>query len=830
MKKYTSFLFSMLFTGVLILLFALSIAYATFVENDYGTQTAKILIYNAKWFEGLLLILCINLLGSVFKYELVSKKKWPVLLFHVAFVIIALGAAITRYVGFEGNMHIREGQSSNTMVSPETYITVKASSGNQSAHKEKEVLFSPYTANRFKENIELNGHDIKVENLKFVPSASETLVIDPTGEPIVSILAVTGSNVRTDFNLRRGETKKASGMMQQALDTIAPGSKTEVNTELVYSLNTFHFAVKQFLSKGKTQLTYTPSEQGAARTDALQTRISIDGQSKELIVFGNSGTVGQDYTVQLNGVDVSVSFGSKIIELPFSIHLNEFQLERYPGSNSPSSYASEVVVIDGASEKPHRIFMNNILKYGGYRFFQSSYDTDEKGTILSVNNDSFGTSITYFGYLLMAIGMVLTLFTKQSRFKTLLRASSKLRAERNKFFAVLVLGILFTFSANAQSQIKRNLISDFGELVTQSPQGRLEPVSTLASEILRKVAKKTSWDGMQPTEVFLEMQANPEKWKNMEIIRVANPELRKQLSAKGNYVTFNSLVQSREMGGYKLGAMVQAAYEKKSNERNKLDKEIINVDERANILMNVFSGDFLTIFPVPGDENHKWVSINQTTELNADNANFARNTYISYFTAAAAADWVTAAQLLKMLKSNQQQFGAKVMPSKTKVKLEVLYNDLNIFGKLAKIFMFSGLFLLFVQLAMLFNPRIKFTRLKQIAFWFILILFAAETAGLAIRWYISEHAPWSNQLGYLPRRFDFCPALRNYAFSHCSSGRINAISCWNELDEPRNHESGPRAKIILANRACGSNYGQLRVPRYQCVARFPQSCADDFAQ
>ena len=779
MNKITSFFFSMLSTGILILIFALSIAYATFIENDYGTQTAKILIYNAKWFEGLLLLLCINLIGSVFKYELVSKKKWPILLFHVAFVVIALGAAITRYVGFEGNMHIREGQSSNTMVSTATYITVEARSGNQSVHKEKQVLFSPYTANRFKKKLELNGHDILVENQKFVSSASETLVIDPTGEPIVSILAVTQSNVRYDFNLRRGEIKKvdgitigfewmdqladinltmsdgtlyasssdslrASGMMHEDIDTITPGTKTEVNTQLVYSLNNFHFAVKQYLSKGRTQLAYTPAEQGAARTDALQTRVSIDGQSKELIVFGNPGTVGQAYSVQLNGVDVSVSYGSKIIELPFSIHLNDFQLERYPGSNSPSSYASEVVLIDGASEKPHRIFMNNILKYGGYRFFQSSYDTDEQGTILSVNNDSLGTSITYFGYLLMAIGMVLTLFTKQSRFKTLLRASSKLRAERKKFFAVLLLGVLFAFSASAQSQAKNDHVSEFGKLVTQSPQGRLEPVSTLASEILRKVAKKTSWEGMSPTEVFLEMQSNPEKWKNIEIIKVANPELRKQLGTGNNYVSFNSLVQPRELGGYKLSAMFQVAYEKKSNERNKLDKEIINVDERANILMNVFSGDFLTIFPVPGDDNHKWVSINQTTELNADNANFAKNTFISYFTSVAASDWATASQLLKMLKNNQQQFGAKVMPSKTKIQLEVLYNKWDIFGKLAKIFMFSGLILLFVQLTMLFNPRIRITRLKKIAFWFILILFAVETAGLAIRWYISDHAPWSN--------------------------------------------------------------------------------------
>ena len=76
-------------------------------------------------------------------------------------------------------------------------------------------------------------------------------------------------------------------------------------------------------------------------------------------------------------------------------------------------------------------------------------------------------------------------------------------------------------------------------LVTQSRQGRLEPTSTLASEILRKVAKKTSWEGMSPTEVYLDMQANPEKWKSIEIIKVANPELRRMLGATGKYVSFN---------------------------------------------------------------------------------------------------------------------------------------------------------------------------------------------------------------------------------------------------------------------------------------------------
>ncbi len=139
----------MFFTGLLVVIFAISIAYATFVENDYGTVTAKILIYNSLWFELLLLIMCINLIGSIFTNKLIQQKRWPGFLLHISFVIIFIGAALTRYVGYEGTMHIRENESSNTIISEPSYITIKAQKGDEIVTVEKKVMFSPYTANRF---------------------------------------------------------------------------------------------------------------------------------------------------------------------------------------------------------------------------------------------------------------------------------------------------------------------------------------------------------------------------------------------------------------------------------------------------------------------------------------------------------------------------------------------------------------------------------------------------------------------------------------------------------------------------------------------------------
>jgi hypothetical protein len=146
-------------------------------------------------------------------------------------------------------------------------------------------------------------------------------------------------------------------------------------------------------------------------------------------------------------------------------------MERYPGSNSPSSFASEVVLIDEGLEKPYRIFMNNILKYEGYRFFQSSYDTDEKGTVLVGKQRFMGYFHHLFRLLSYDVWICFHLFVKNSRFTKLVKASAKLREERKKLFAVFVLGFMMT-AANAQSSsniqpLNSGHVSEFEELLLQ---------------------------------------------------------------------------------------------------------------------------------------------------------------------------------------------------------------------------------------------------------------------------------------------------------------------------------------------------------------------------
>ena len=87
-NRFIKFFSSMKFVVLLLLLFAFSIGYATFIENDFGTDSAKALIYNTWWFELLLIILGISLILNMIKHKVFRKEKLAILGFHLSFIVI----------------------------------------------------------------------------------------------------------------------------------------------------------------------------------------------------------------------------------------------------------------------------------------------------------------------------------------------------------------------------------------------------------------------------------------------------------------------------------------------------------------------------------------------------------------------------------------------------------------------------------------------------------------------------------------------------------------------------------------------------------------------
>ncbi|MCF6358493.1 MAG: cytochrome c biogenesis protein CcsA, partial [Draconibacterium sp.] len=656
--------------------------------------------------------------------------------------------------------------------------------GQDTVSKMKDVKFSGNTKNRYKEKISFKNRTIKVENIQFIPSATRTIVEDKNGSAIISMIVLEHQN-RQELILEKGEVKNfngivfsfdnpsefttilisegSSGLVINALKgelsagkmgsertTLPLGEEFPLNQEIIYQIGHTSFALKQYIANGSTRLIHNPENKGRVH-DAFRAKITVDGETKIINVFGLKGLAGQPSSTTVNNLNVSVTYGSVLTKLPFSLFLKDFDLERYPGSHSPSSFASDVVLIDkiANTEMPFRIFMNNILKYKGYRFFQSSYDQDEKGTILSVNYDSWGTTITYLGYFLMIAGMVFSLFNRNSRFRKLIKASTKLKAQRSKILVLfLFLGISGISNAQAPSPtgtIDKTHAREFGKLLIQSNEGRIEPVNSVASEILRKVYKKNSFEGLSPVEVFLGRNADPQKWRGVKLIKVSRPEIKMMLGITGDYASFDDLMT----GGYKLSKLVEQAYGKKSAARNKSDKEIIKIDERVNICYLVLSGEMLKIFPIPDETNNSWIFLkNSEHKLPTENREFATRTLSDYFAAVNSAkhsgDWSSANNLLIKLKSNQLIYGSAVVPSQTKINLEIFYINYNIFGRLAKFYLIVGLILLLVVFISIFKPEVKLKKVIDIGTILVFILFFLHTLGLGLRWYISGHAPWSN--------------------------------------------------------------------------------------
>ena len=112
-------------------------AFGTFIESWYSTETARIYIYNATWFEAIMVFFVINFIGNMFRYNLLRLKKWPVLVLHLSWILIILGAFVTRYISFEGMMPIREGNTENVFYSDKTYLTAYVDGEMDGELKEK---------------------------------------------------------------------------------------------------------------------------------------------------------------------------------------------------------------------------------------------------------------------------------------------------------------------------------------------------------------------------------------------------------------------------------------------------------------------------------------------------------------------------------------------------------------------------------------------------------------------------------------------------------------------------------------------------------------------
>ena len=258
--------------------------------------------------------------------------------------------------------------------------------------------------------------------------------------------------------------------------------------------------------------------------------------------------------------------------LPFPIELDSFIIDYYPGGEAPRDFTSFVRI----DNHPHKISVNHIAEVGGYRLYQSSYDGNGN-SIISINHDPWGTSVTYTGYALFALGGFLLLVNPKGRFRKLLKGTVIITAllSHADAAASTVAGIS---RAEADSLRPRQVVYN----------GRIITFNTLSRDFLKKIHGSTSYRGLSPEQVVASWALFPEQWQNQPIIKVKEKWLRDSLGCTGKYISLTDMFD-RE-GRYKIAGL----YRTVPPERLRPLEEL---DEKAGLILTLLGGDFIKEVP-----------------------------------------------------------------------------------------------------------------------------------------------------------------------------------------------------------------------------------------
>lgn len=857
MKKIQNIFISTRTMAVLLLLYAFSMAYATFLENDFGTPTAKALIYEAKWFEAIMLLLILNFIGNISRYRLWRREKWPTLVFHLAFILIFIGGAVTRYVSYEGIMHIREGATSNEVVTDKNFFKIQIEEkGDILNYQDVPFTMIPddarenkwiakFTAKDFKAGYDYHGKQITVKQLQFIQRKKDSLVAGNNGVEYLHVVSA-GQSGRENIYIKAGDSKLVNGtlvsynrpidgavefkndgsglmiktpvdanfmtMATQATGTTKKDEFQPLALRSLYTINDLKLVVPEGLKKGK--LIAYEGDRKKDKDVPDQLTVEVQGPKTKQIVDlsvekGNPNAFKQ---IAMDGMNVILGFGPKVYNTPFSLKLDKFVMETYPGSSAPSAYESHVQVIDKGKQTPYKIFMNHVLNHGGYRFFQASFDPDRKGTVLSVNHDFIGTIITYFGYTFLFLGMFVTFFWKGSHFWKLNKNLKSVNHKR----AITVILLLLSMSFNAQyidthgtdgskeqahsaadghghgnadaalmeegkpkkesqnslglrspkpitadeiigkNKISKEHADQFAYLLVQNYDGRIVPMNTQALDVLRKLYKKDSFTGtdgksLDANQWFLSINTDTASWTMVPMIKVGakgGDELKKK--TKANEEGYTSLMQMfpADASGqlhYVLEDDYNIAFRKKPADQSNYDKEVIAVNDRVQVFNEFFSGQLMRIVPVQNDPNNTWHSwLDQNFEPDEASQKVMGPYFSSVLDAQKNGDWNKAGAELKKLEQYQNTWGKNVVPSESKVKLEVFMNKVNLNFKLLIFYTLIGGLLLVLGFIELFKPNKILNKVIKGIIAIGIVGYTAHFLGLVSRWYLSGHAPWSN--------------------------------------------------------------------------------------
>lgn len=442
--------------------------------------------------------------------------------------------------------------------------------------------------------------------------------------------------------------------------------------------------------------------------------------------------------------------------LPFNIRLNKFDVKYHSGTDAASDYVSRFTISDKGHETQGEVSMNKIFSYGSMRFYQSSYDSDMLGASISTNSDPVGIPVTYTGYALLFISLVAMLFDPKGAYRQLLRSPMLKKG-------ALIIALMASFGTHSVAAendkitahyLPENVASKFGELNILY-NNRICPMQTFAIDFTKKLYGAKSYKGLTAEQVLTGWIFWGEEWMGEPMLKMKDGEMKSTLQLP-DYVSANTFFNN-DMGGYTIGPYVKEYY---SGNHDKFHTQVISVDDKIQLLMDLRRGYLLKIFPYTHGGKTTWYAPTEDLPKTVDymRQQFMQTIFTILFDCAETKDYKQMDELVGKMITYQVKNGGQSLPTQEQIDAERTYNKIPFATILFMVCLTMGILTYLYTITRLCRQcRLNDNRdvragkrsrtdaiITNLSTGVMLVVFAALTYCEYLRWTISGTLPMAN--------------------------------------------------------------------------------------
>lgn len=332
------------------------------------------------------------------------------------------------------------------------------------------------------------------------------------------------------------------------------------------------------------------------------------------------------------GVSVfDVESGPSDGNLPFSITLDKAATTFYTGTTTPQNFSSDITIHHPSGEtERYKITMNKIAVCDNWRFYQTGMG--EGVSALSISHDPWGIGVTYAGYTLLILSMILFFFQKGTAWRAWLKRLSTVAVVITCMFAPALESK--AENPRAPATIQRPLAKNLGKIYVYW-NDRICPLQTMARDVTVTLYGSTSYNGYTPEQVLAGWLFNYDVWKR----------------------DFDS--NNREVG--------------LSSKKKK------RLDEKRNLIKWLATGEAFKIYPYhSANDRLEWLSLagRRPSKMSLEQWKFMTEGMHSIAADISAGKNIKANERISQLIKGQRKYaGVENLPSDAKMNAERLYNS-----------------------------------------------------------------------------------------------------------------------------------------------------------